>query len=471
MNKKTFSLFVRRRSVRAIVLLAMAVTATLASCSSEDMTDNPVETLPEGMYPLTFTATRGEVVATPQTRVSDYDDNGVHSSKWTDGDPIKVQIGNGTVGTYTLKADGTINAQAANTPVYWQSNAPGQTITAWYPASATSDYLKDQSGALPYVLKATATAAFNTTPSLPFAHKLAKFRFKLTGNAITQEGINPIAKLQDMTPTVTVKGIAKTTYANGEIQAASDAVAEDITPYKNGEYYEVLLLPGQVVDNFVKIDVPNVGIYYYTPKSADNTTNLTMEAANCYTYDIAAERPANFVGRFTIANYFYWDDDTSWTPDKSFDEFEKKEIAINSCKDAITWDEACKYLTAGVYWDAGDAGENQQTFTLSGSNGTTTTYHSGLWLMKMQHINLSSDTELKNKVSATPGRPAAKDIDKYFFLPATGYYVFYQAGIRGKYWLRSPAGPNSADALTFVKDDVYLSGFGRTQCSLIMFAQ
>ena len=284
MNKKTLSPFVRRRSVRAIVLLAIAVTATLASCSNDEMTDNPVETLPEGMYPLTFTATQGEVVATPQTRVSDSDVDGQHKSSWTAGDQIKVQIGNGTVGTYILNANGTINKQAQNNPAYWQSTAANQTITAWYPTTAADNYLKNQSSALPYVLKATGAAYGNATPQLQFKHQLAKFRFKLTGSAI-KGGI--------YVPTVTVKGIAKTTYTNGEIEATSSATAEDIIPHKNGDYYEVLLLPGRVADNFIKIVVPYRGTYYYTPKAANNSqTNLTLEKANCYTYDIEVKEQA-----------------------------------------------------------------------------------------------------------------------------------------------------------------------------------
>lgn len=278
---------------RLFIYCLLAGTFLLASCSSEDVTDNPVETLPEGMYPLTFTATQGEVVASPQTRVSDYDDtDGKHKSEWDGGEQIKVQIGSGTAGTYTLKADGTINEQAQNTPAYWQSTATGQIITAWYPTTVATNYLKNQFSALPYVLKATATANFNTTPQLSFTHQLAKFRFKLTGTAITT----------NVTPTVTVKGIAKTTYINGDIQAASGAAAEDITPHTARDYYEVLLLPGQVADNFIKIDVPDIGTYYYTPKIADNQTNITLTAASCYTYEITVDKgslkPVD--GKFTI---------------------------------------------------------------------------------------------------------------------------------------------------------------------------
>ena len=292
---------------RLFIYCLLAGAFLLASCSGDDMTDNPiVETLPEGMYPLTFTATQGEVVATPQTRVSDYDEDGVHKSKWTDGDQIKVQIGNGTAGTYTLKADGTINEQAANTPVYWQISATGQTITAWYPASAASNYLKDQSGALPYVLKATKTADFNTKPQLPFTHQLAKFRFKLTGTAV-----------QGVTPTIRVNGIANTTYTNGDIEAASDAT-EDITPHQSGDYYEVLLLPGQVADNFIKIDVPDIGTYYYTPKAADGQSNLTLAVASCYTYDITVDAP------------------------------KPTEINLNNATEDITIDKAKEYILSGT---------------------------------------------------------------------------------------------------------------------------
>ena len=45
MNKKKFSPFVRRRSVRAIVLLAIAATGTLASCDDEATDGN---SLPDG---------------------------------------------------------------------------------------------------------------------------------------------------------------------------------------------------------------------------------------------------------------------------------------------------------------------------------------------------------------------------------------------------------------------------------------
>ncbi|MFK2298916.1 hypothetical protein ACIXMT_08180 [Bacteroides fragilis] len=95
---------------RLFIYCLLAGTSLLASCNSEDMTDNPVETLSEGMYPLTFTAMQGEVVATPQTRVSDYDDtDGKHKSKWDGGEVIGVKIGtDGAVGSYTLDSDGNL---------------------------------------------------------------------------------------------------------------------------------------------------------------------------------------------------------------------------------------------------------------------------------------------------------------------------------------------------------------------------
>ena len=89
---------------------------------------------------MTFTAMQGEVVATPQTRVSESPDGA--SSQWTEDDQIKVQIGKGMAGTYALNVDGTIKNTIES--AYWQSNEKNQDITAWYSASSNPN-LKDQS--------------------------------------------------------------------------------------------------------------------------------------------------------------------------------------------------------------------------------------------------------------------------------------------------------------------------------------
>ena len=232
---------------RLFIYCLLAGTFLLASCSNEDVTDNPiVETLPEGMYPLTFTATQGEVMATPQTRVSDYDDtDGKHKSKWTDGDQIEVKVSDNTgntMGTTTCTLDENGNITAYNPQLYWQTTG-NYTINAWYSnitgrnTTSTTVSLDNQSSGLAYVLKADQLTNKNYKSgniALTFKHQLAKVRVKIVKG--TYEG--------DLTnATVKMKGCyTSCTVSEGTVTAGS--TTGDITMRKNGEYYEANLVPG-----------------------------------------------------------------------------------------------------------------------------------------------------------------------------------------------------------------------------------
>ena len=105
----------------------MAAAFLLAACTQDELAEQ-AGILPEGKYPLQI----GSVSITadvdqqpwsagaPQTRVSENDDRG--SSHWDNGDKIKVQIGNGTPGTYTYQAGSLIVAEG-DAPAYWASKA------------------------------------------------------------------------------------------------------------------------------------------------------------------------------------------------------------------------------------------------------------------------------------------------------------------------------------------------------------
>lgn len=124
---------------RLFIYCLLTGTSLLASCGNEEMTDNQAEALPEGMYPLTFTATQGEPVASPQTRVSDSDVSGQYKSSWTAEDPIKVVVsegGNGMETTCTL--DGSGNITASNPQLYWKTTQSSK-INAWYSNIIGSD--------------------------------------------------------------------------------------------------------------------------------------------------------------------------------------------------------------------------------------------------------------------------------------------------------------------------------------------
>ena len=113
-----------------------------------------------------------------------------------------------------------------------------------------------------------------------------------------------------------------------------------------------------------------------------------------------------------------------------------------------------------------------------------TTHTGGIWLKKLSVIaqeNKKELAELKQKdpngydlcassnfygFSPKPGKPSDSVIDKYFFLPALGYYSIgkiYDLGSRGAYWSSSafPGNSSSAYNLNFGSDVVNLGNNNR----------
>lgn len=171
---------------------AMCLSAAIllmGGCTQNDPTDmdGTVQDLPEGMYPLQIASVSLTEESSaepwganaPQSRVAENDER--TSSVWQDGDKIKVQIGDGTPGTYTYQS-GSLTVAAGDVPAYWASKDDDQKIRAWYtsPGSETVD-LSDQTKCLAYVVTAQTTANFNQPVLLTFSHALAKVRVELTG--------------------------------------------------------------------------------------------------------------------------------------------------------------------------------------------------------------------------------------------------------------------------------------------------
>lgn len=235
-------------------------TFLLASCANEQATDTGMTgtPLPEGMYPLSLTATQCEPVASPQTRVSDYEEGGSHKSKWTDSDQIKVKVsggGNDMETTCTLDQNGNISYY--NPQLYWKT-AQSSKINAWYSnitgqnTTSSTVSLADQSRSLAYVLKADEVDANYQSGniSLNFKHQLAKVRVKLEKGTYDGNLSNASVKMKGCYTSCTV--------SNGEVTASG--ATGDITMYKasygSGTYYEVNAVPGTALkDNSFEISV------------------------------------------------------------------------------------------------------------------------------------------------------------------------------------------------------------------------
>lgn len=235
---------------RLIPCLLLTGTLLLGSCENGLMTDMEGQgtELPDGKYPLDFTAVQTAPEGTPQTRVSENTDG--MSSKWDGGEVINVQIAGGSPGTYTLDENGKPTAE---TPCYWQNTQPA-TINAWYSnitgQSTETDAgktvsLSGQSNRLAYVLKATASDVNYKSPNieLEFHHQLAKVRVKLEGQ---QAG-----KVES----VWVNNYTSCTVTNGDV-SADNKDKNYIQMRKNDGYYEANLVPMQAITagDFIRLN-------------------------------------------------------------------------------------------------------------------------------------------------------------------------------------------------------------------------
>lgn len=238
------------------VAALLSVVAMLAVSCSTDVVDGEVTTLPEGMYPLTLTATQDEMVALPQTRVSDYDDtDGTHKSKWTAGDQIKVVVSEGNNDaetTCTLDANGDITT--CSPALYWKTTQMSK-INAWYSnitgqnTTSNTVSLADQSSGLAYVLKADEKSNVNYQSgniSLDFKHQLAKVRVTVNKGTYTGDLNNLSVAMQECyTSCIVTNGIISNPQGSGDIKMRS--VGNNV--------FEANVVPGKTSkDNAFKIN-------------------------------------------------------------------------------------------------------------------------------------------------------------------------------------------------------------------------
>ena len=221
-------------------IYARAVVLSLASCSQNEPAEQGT-TLPDGMYPMTFTVVQAAPESTPQTRVTESGDG--MSSQWTNDDRIKITV-SGPGNNMEAEMLRINDVFISDRNLYWQ-NTNDATVNAWYsniegqstmpPYDYYTVSLADQSGGLAYVLKAEPVKANYQTKNitLTFSHQLAKVRVKLVKGSYGGD-------LSDAT--VKIKGHTSCTVKNGEV---SEGGGEGyITMHKNGEYYEANLVPG-----------------------------------------------------------------------------------------------------------------------------------------------------------------------------------------------------------------------------------
>lgn len=254
---------------------ALAATATFASCSKDDAASDKL--LPDGKYPMTFTAAVEGLTITRATT----DDS------WTGSETVAVTA-RGVVKQYKVATDGKLTT---TDPLYWQNTT--ETVGAWYPyndgVKPTAETIRvkaDQSSSDNYqksdFLEASVDATFGNDAALTFTHRTAKVSVTLTnGTGITEAEV--------ATATVSL------------VNLAGVESGTTVTPSESNKTYTALVTPQNCLGKqFICVTV-GTGVYYYTP--AEGEANLT--AGKQHTYRITVLKSEIVVA---IDNSIPWTD-------------------------------------------------------------------------------------------------------------------------------------------------------------------
>lgn len=281
--------------------LAVAVFACLMAASCSDVTDDGTA-LPDGKYPMTFTASvDGLSAPNPASRATTDADG---KTSWTVDDPVAISMDGGAnhkvykisdAGTGAMVADGEANT------LYWQKSDETKTLAAWHPVSCTIGNgggsevsITNQSsgfGTLENILHAPAqgyTYSSSHPVAFVFRHALAKVKVALKkGEGMTDDDLS--------SATVRLTGYTAGSLGYGGMTGSGDGNGDIIpkteTPSGGAATYTALVIPQQMQGKkFIKVTIGTGNAardYFYTPT---NSADARLEAGKQYNYTITVKK-------------------------------------------------------------------------------------------------------------------------------------------------------------------------------------
>ena len=423
----------KKISLMGLALLSL-MAAGLSGCSSEDSLsrDN------NNAAGVTIKAS----IDNPASRVAFKDEDSKLKTYWKDAagvEKFSLHYTGASATNYLFVKGATTDAKSASfTCSSTPTVAANATVYAVYPGVSTNSAnattigfsLKDQPGTEATTTSTGDVGDFNfmvasaTVPegglsnvSFSFVHKVALVKMVLTfpadvtGN-ITNISINSAAMHNAGTYTLGTGAWSYTDAQKGSVSTKSDAT---FTLTNNKVTVWLAVFPEDLSSaTDITITAKAGGFTYQAAMSG-----ISFVASKVYSVSKTLAKVANFTA----------DDYKTWSTE--------------NCGEAPSKDDIEKYLGAGVYWDDGSTGANQQTYSVTGVE-----YHTGLWMMKKQYIPTS--TQPVGKATPLKGRP--DDISQYFFLPAAGLYDSSRISNVGDvcfYWSSTPYNNNSTYILSF----------------------
>ena len=349
--------------------LAVATFACLMAASCSDVTDESI-TLPDGKYPMTFTASvDGLSAPSPATRATT-DVNG--QTSWQENDPVAISMDGGANHKVYKISDAGIGAMIADgeaNTLYWQKSDETKNLAAWHPVSCTIGSntgsgevsITDQCsgfGTLENILHAPArdyTYSNGGSVAFTFRHALAKVKVALKkGDGIEESDLsNAIVTFTGYTAgTLGYGGMTDSKGSNGDISPKAE------TPAGGGAAtYTALVIPQQMQGKkFIKVTIGTGGAardYYYIPAGS---TDADLEAGKQYNYTITVKKTGLVV---TVTG-----NGTAWT-DTSIDTDPDAAVTYRiTAPEGVT----IKAASGGTLTNNGDG-----SYTLSDGNAVTIT--------------------------------------------------------------------------------------------------
>ena len=393
--------------------LAVAVFACLMAASCSDVTDDGTA-LPDGKYPMTFTASvDGLSVPNPASRATTDADG---KTSWTVDDPVAISMdGGANHKVYKISDAGTGAMIPDGETLYWSKQQ--ENLAAWYPVNyiignggGSEVNITDQSsgfGTLENILHAPAqdyTYSNGGSVAFTFRHALAKVKVALKkGDGIEE------SDLSNATVTFTgytagswgYDGMTGSEGSNGEITPKTE------TSSGGAVTYTALVIPQQMQGKkFIKVTITMNGVerdYYYTPAGS---TDANLEGGKQYNYTITVKKTGLQVESVTAS----WNDNAA--------------------------DDDAENATFKIHLDAFSAPENTSNYAVTDANGSSLTAINNIYTTSSSAINISLSAEdgytlKKFLTKVTAG--ICKQKAAYTADTRTYTYTFYD--IRSDLWL------------------------------------
>ena len=285
--------------------LAVAAFACLMAASCSDVTDDSTA-LPDGKYPMTFTASVDGLAAPNPASRATTDVNG--QTSWQENDPVAISMdGGANHKVYKISDAGIGEMIADGEPLYWSKQQ--ENLAAWHPVSCTIGSntgsgevsITDQRsgfGTLENILHAPAqdyTYSSGGSVAFTFRHALAKVKVALKkGDGIEESDLsNAIVTFTGYTAgTLGYGGMTDSEGMTGSEGSNGDISPKAETPAGGGAAtYTALVIPQQMKGKkFIKVTIGTGSAardYFYTPTGS---TDANLEAGKQYNYTITVKK-------------------------------------------------------------------------------------------------------------------------------------------------------------------------------------